>query len=667
MSQTTLKPWTCPTAAEVKRKWDDIVDDMLDIRRNFWLNHEYFMGNQWIRWDDSSSSAQILDFQSGGEAETRVTVNKIKPRTLSLLARSTRVPLAFEPRPNGVDAEAQKRASRARQILEVEAHRADWEQIRADEVLNTLLGAVSAISVEPDWEYDAEPVVNIDDGEELRLPVRPAMKLTALSAAEFGLEPGTRSQADARYWMRETTLTPEQAQERYGLDHVPAADADTATTSVMHRALLQRRGGGLRKSARATRVLVYYERPSKRSPGCILHVIGDQIVQESKWSFPFKDHLNLAVFVQTPIGSTWKGETILNDARQLQKNYNMAFTSINRHIGKADGAKMILPMGAIIDEDESINGDPAEVIRVDPNAGEPHWMNAPQVPRFVREHIEKIEAEMDDLFSTHAVSRGQAPGDRNSGLALSILAEKDETPLGPMASNQQRGWQKIAEMVLNTMRHLLAGVDAALEEAGQDPMEVHDVSMRDDGTATDVIWGSKDLPVATVVHVPLESVMPRSQAAIMDAMIRLAQSFPELFQGLTPGQLAAVLRTPDTTAFARIKDPQVSFADWENTRMLAGADDDEVFADEWHDHDAHIATHNDMRASAEYRNAPPEVQEYIDNHIEAHAKLRMDAMAPAIQPAMPPDGTEPPLGDPAGEMDPGIPPGIPDMNMGVPV
>jgi hypothetical protein len=660
-----MKPWTAPTAADVKRRWDEIVDDMLAIRRNYWLNHEYFMGNQWVRWDDSSAQAEILDFTGQGDADTRVTVNKIKPRTLSLLARSTRVPLAFEPRPTGVDAQAQRRASIARQILDVEAHHADWEQVRADEVLNTLLGAVSAISVEPDWQYEPDPVTNIETGETLQLPVRPAIKLTALSAAEFGIEPGTRSEADARYWVRETTLTPEQAQERYDMDHLPSADAESATTSVMHRALLQRRAGGIRSSSKATRVLVYYERPSKRSPGVVLHVIGNDIVQQSAWPFPFTDRLNLAIFVQTPIGSTWKGETIMNDARQLQRNYNMAFTSINKHIGKADNARMILPQGAILDDESEMTGDVGEIIRIDPNAGEPHWMNAPQVPRFVREHIEKIEAELDDLFSTHAVSRGQAPGDRNSGLALSILAEKDETPLGPMASNQQRGWQRIAEMTLNTMRHLLAGVDLELEKAGQEPLMVEDVHMKDDGTATEVVWGSRDLPKSILVHVPLESVMPRSQAAIMDAMMKLAQSFPRMFEDLTPGQLAAVLRTPDTTAFATIKDPQAALANWENTRIFAGATDDEIFVDEWHDHDKHIAFHNDARASADYRNADPLIQQYIDDHIEAHVALKTPPPAAAEPPA--PTGEMPFDPAMAGALPPGFPPGAPDpMNLGVP-
>lgn len=626
------KPWEPPTAAQVRERWQKCIDDMLDIRRSFSVNREYFMGNQWIAWSNRDSAVAMLEFESGQDADSRMTVNKIKPRTLSLLARLTNTPLAFEPRPHGVDQEAQRRSNMERQILDVESHRSDWEQVRTDLILDCLLGAVAAVAVEPDWDYEAEAVTDIYTGAEIHVPTRPAVRLTSLSALEFGLEPGTRKQRDARYWIRSTTLTPEQAQERYDLDTPPSPDADAASSSVLHRSLTaERKGVGIRSAANACQVLVYYERPSSRGPGVVMHVIGDKVVQQSDWPFPFKDRLNLWAFTQTPVGSTWKGETIMNDARQLQRAYNKAFTSINRHIGKADNARMIMPIGAVIDEDTELTGEVGEIIRVDPTVGgAPSWMQAPQIPRWLREHLEKIEMEFDDLFSTHAVSRGQAPGDRNSGLALSILAEKDETPLGPMAKNQQRGWQAIAEMVLATMRHLMSGVDAKLTEAGLEPMRVTDVHMREDETAEEVSWTAADLPERPVVHVPLESVTPRSQAAVTDAMMKLAQAFPEMFQSMSPAQLAAVLRTPDQTAFATIKDPQLALATWENSRMGVGVGDEEVAVAEWHEHQAHIDKHNELRASHAYRMASPEVQDFIDMHINAHKRLQQDMAMQAM-------------------------------------
>jgi hypothetical protein len=167
---------------------------------------------------------------------------------------------------------------------------------------------------------------------------------------------------------------------------------------------------------------------------------------------------------------------------------------------------------------------------------------------------------------------------------------------------------------------------------------VSDVQVDSQGSAQDVTWTAADLPDNPVVHVPLESVMPRSQVAIMDAMIRLAQAFPAMFADMSPGQLAAVLRTPDTTAFASIKDAQGQQATWENTRMAIGVGDEEVQVDDWHDHRKHIAIHNDLRSGPVYRQAPPEVQDYIDMHIEAHAQLQAELEMAAQQAQMPPQG-----------------------------
>ena len=58
--------------------------------------------------------------------------------------------------------------------------------------------------------------------------------------------------------------------------------------------------------------------------------------------------------------------------------------------------------------------------------------------------------------------------------------------------------------------------------------------------------------------------------------------------------------------------------------MVVGAQDSEVEIADWHDHDVHVQAHNKLRASAAYREAQPQVREYIDLHIDAHAKLAQD-------------------------------------------
>lgn len=622
-----------PTAAEVKKRWQACVDDLLSHRRNYWLNESFFHGEQWVGYNDTLHQLDVMPFANAEQAQERTTVNKIKPRTVQFEARMLRTPLDFEPRPEGVDAEDIRRAATAKQILAVEAHRHDWEQTRLDEIHYAMLGGVSAVAVEPDWEMEMAPVPDSTTGEKVAMPKRPAVKFDAMSVVEFGIEPGSRSARLARWWIRSTTLTPEQAQEYYNLDFKPTPDGQTAQSAI-HRQLLSNRS---RNTTTAAVCLVYvlYERPSDRSPGCVVHVIGDRVVSESEWPFPWTDELNVFPFFQTRMSSTWKGDTLLNDARPLQVNINRIHTSINANIGKTDNARMLMPQGAVIDEDDEITGQAGEIIRFNQEFGTPSWMQPPQGSRSLREQLAETKDELDDLFSAHSVSRGEAPGDRNSGLALSILAEKDETPLGIMVANQQRGWQWLAEKYLRLTKHLL---DTAANHP-ESPLQLgpfKDVltPRGDEQNPVQVRWSAADLTDHPVVHVPIESVMPRSQAAVQSMMVSLSQSFPRMFEGLDPGQLAVVLQTPDPTAFTRVANRDVTLAEWENGRMVVGADDNEVEIADWHDHDIHVQKHNDLRASSAYRNASQEIREYIDLHIDAHAQLASQQMMEQMQQQM---------------------------------
>lgn len=644
MADNMMKPWQPPTAARITEMWRHCVDDQLDMRRDYGLNECFFRGDQWIGWNDAAGNVDLLPFTEDAP-QHRATVNKIKPRTITFMARLLGTPLTFEPRPGGVDVDALRKARLAGQVLDVKSHRDKWESIRRDAVQHAMFGGVAAVCLEPDWEYGGDDIiVDEETGDTIRTPTRPRTALSALSVLQFGIEPGTDDVCDARWWIRMTTLTPEQAQIRYKLPDPPAPDA-SRSASVMGRAMWGRRKQS--NIARTTAVYVYYEKPSEVSPGCVLHVVGDVVVQQSGWPFSF-DELNLFTFAQTPDAGSWRGSTILSDARKLQVTINMAQTTINAHLGKVDNPRLLMPMGSVLEGEDELSGDVGETIRWDPASGAPPaWLAAPMMQRWLPDIIPSMEAQMDDLFSSHATTRGQAPGDRNSGLALSILAEKDETPLGIMARNQQQGWQDIAEKVLMTEKALMHLHDTSMSDAytqGQQDgsiapgeeaprMSVTDVQMaqNDNGSSfpQEVTWTADDLPDNPVVTVPLDSVMPRSQAAVQDTMLKMAANpaFVKMFQNMTPGQLASTLKVPQATAFAVYANHQETEADWENGRMAAGAGDDQVIVQTWQNHDVHVQKHNELRSSAAYRKATPEEKAFIDSHVDAHAALAAEQMA----------------------------------------
>jgi hypothetical protein len=587
--------------------WQKADQYLVKERRDYWMNASYYASHQWIWWDFTRNIVQELDYANEAERGSRITIDKYGPRTRSLLARLTRSELIWEVQPSGMDDSSMRRQRLQEQILFAEQKHNDWENIREMALLQTLFGGASAIAV--DWDPDRGEDYMLDPISQISVPTG-GIRLTPLGINEFTIEPGSQNEKDARWWLRCTSLPPEQVQEIYGLEEVPQADAE-AMLSSRHRSILLRRPGGA--PPKTTLVYVYYERPTSRGPGCVVHVVNGKVVlQEDQWPFPFK-HLNIALFRQNKIPNSWVGHTLLTPARDVQYAYNRARSTILEHMRKAANARLMIPAGSVDDAD-SITIDPADTLEYNSEIGEPHWQTAPEVPRWISGEAQQLEMELDDIFHTHQTTRGEAPGDRNSGLALSLLAEKDDTPLGPMAKDQSHGWAKIAEMTL-----LLYRMNAESNEITRKVIVV-----TEQGVPHQVSWNAKDIDERPVVIVPMDATMPRSKIATQSIISNLAQQFPLVFQNVDARSLTKMLDLPDPKQFLSQQDPDAAKAEWENGLLMQGVP---VIPEDFDVHDIHVAIHNAERKTPAYELADPQIKQIIDMHVMAHMQYMSNEMA----------------------------------------
>ena len=605
-----MKPWQPPQPDEVINLWNKADQYLLKERRDYWMNASYNGGHQWVWWDQTRNIVQELDYATEAERYTRITVDKFGPRTTNLMARMTRSPLVWEVEPSGIDDSNLRKQRLQEQLLQSEAHHQDWEQIREESLLQVLYGGVAGVCVE--WDPNLGQTVAVDPVTSVPIPAG-GVKLTPLGISEFCLEPGSANTDDARYWIKCVALPPEQVKEQYDLDWDPVPDAEAALSS-RHRTLLSRRPQG--QPPRLTLVYCYYERPTKKSPGCVVHVVNNKQVYAygdgQSWPFPFT-HLNIVCPIQRKIPRTWVGNTLLTPARDIQYAYNRARSTILEHMRKAANARLMVPAGSIEDSD-TITTDPADVLEYNAELGEPHWQSAPEVPRWISGEAAQLESEMDDIFFTHAVTRGQAPGDRNSGLALSVLAEKDDTPLGPMARNQSQIWSKIGQMTLQLYR----------SNAEQSGMVRSQTLTTPQGNTVQFSWTADDIDEFPMVKVPLDATAPRSKIATQAVLTSLADRFPQAFQNVDPLALSRMLDLPDPKSFLNTDNPDATKAEWENGLLMQGIP---VMPADFDDHARHIAQHNRERKSPAYEMAEAEVREVIDLHVMAHQKLAAEEVA----------------------------------------
>lgn len=602
-----MKEWEPPKPADVIELWNKADTYLLKERRDYWMNASYYAGLQWIWWDHTRNIVQELDYSTDAERFTRITVDKFGPRVTNLVARLTRSPLVWEVEPSGIDDSNLRRQRLQEQLLLSEAYEQSWDDIREEALLQTMFGGVSAISV--DWDPDMGEVVAVDPVTAIPIPAG-GVRLTPLSISEFTLEPGSADENSSRYWIRCIALPPEQVKERYKLDWLPQPDADAALSS-RHRTLLSRRPQG--QPPRLTLVYCYYERPTDTTPGCVVHVVnGKQVYGYNDgrgWPFPFP-HLNIVLPKQRRIPRTWVGHTLLSPARDIQYAYNRARSTILEHMRKAANARLMVPVGSIEDAD-TVTTDPADILEYNSEIGEPHWQTAPDVPRWISNEAAQLEMEMDDIFFTHSVSRGQAPGDRNSGLALSVLAEKDDTPLGPMARNQSSVWAKVGKMTLQLYR-------AYAEQSG---MARTQTLTTPQGATVQFSWTAEDIDDNPQVKVPLDATAPRSKIATQSILTSLADRFPQAFANADPIAIARMLDLPDPKGYLSTMDPDIAKAEWENGLLMQATP---VMPALFDDHAKHIAQHNKERKSPAYELATPEVRQAIDVHIDAHQTLAIE-------------------------------------------
>lgn len=592
-------------AAWVKQQW--LRGDLAlgRERRDYWLNLAFFEGEQWVFWHDTSR--EVVEFpRARNDDRVRLTVNKVAPGLIGNLSKLTKRELGFEVNPSSADDATLASARLAEHVLGALHHDDMWERIRLDVLLNAYFGGTAAVAVEWDASAGEEFGVEAETG---RIINEGGIKLSALAVTEFTLEPGSRSLDDARWWIMAKTMTPEQAKEHYRLEVLPPADTQGVAGPLQKRLVNMR---GHSTNIDLVTVYTFYERPGPGGKGRHAVVIGDAAVADGPWRFPFKQ-LNLYAFRQMQVPKRWHGNTILNDVRPLQVAFNHACSMLSEHMKKAGTARLAIPDNAGV-RGEDLSDDPGEFLYYDGMSSQPPGYIAPaQLPRWLIDHTNRLEEKIDDAMAYHDISRGQAPGDRNSGLALSVLAEKDETPLGVFARDQSDGWARIASQVLQILAE-----NVVEQRTATIVMPVSNLPVQR-------LWTGRMLRGQTRVRVPLESTMPYSRAAFQAWFLEVAQRFPQLMPQ-NPATLARMFEIPGASMMTDLIEADVAQAEFENELMLAGivpALDDRPFPMPFDDHAKHIAEHNRLRKTRAYMYAPADVRALVDSHIQAHEQLAL--------------------------------------------
>ncbi|MDF2732996.1 MAG: hypothetical protein K0S92_1630, partial [Desertimonas sp.] len=469
------------TAAKVREKWDRSLRHSRIEREQAAVNGMFLRNKHWIYWNRSAGRLEELPREP---SRVRATVPRVGPDSRRIIAKLMRRPLVFDVPPSSPD-DASARASRIAESALVEAQRKQsWEDVRHEHANCVWEAGVAGLCVE--WDHTVGTPVGMD--EQGRPIGTGDVKLSVISIHEIGCEPGTRDLEHARWWIRGVALPPPEVQDLYNLPMEPKADARAIDTIWRVTDAEQWTNVPL------TMVLTYYERPTGMRPGGVLTVVDGRIVDAGPWPFPFDDRLNIAIAHVEKIHGKWFGHTPVSDAVGVQALYNASWSSIVEHMKLAGNARLWVPMGSV-DDIEDLSDLPGEAVEYNPiNGMSPEYKSPPTMPDWWIRQPAMLESAMDDILGVHDVSRGEAPTGVESGIALSILSENDDTPVGALGMALGQCWARTATMILKLWeKNVQESRDATIYWGSNVPEAVR--------------WSGKDLMGQTTVVVPTDSVI----------------------------------------------------------------------------------------------------------------------------------------------------------------
>jgi hypothetical protein len=586
------------SASVIREKWDRSLRHSRFEREQAAVNGMFLRNRHWIYWNRSSGRLEELPREP---SRVRATVPRVGPDSRRIIAKLMRRNLVFDVPPTSPD-DAAMRAARIGESALVEAQRKQsWEDARHEHANCVWEAGVAGLCVEWDWRVGT-PIGMDEQGR----PIGTGdVKLSVVSIHEIGCEPGTRDLEHARWWIRGVALPPPEVKDLYGLPKEPKADARAIDT------IWRVTDSEQWTNVPLTMVLTYYERPTGMRQGVVATVVDGEVVDGGPWPFPFDDRLNISVAHVEKIHGKWYGHTPVSDAVGVQALYNASWSSIVEHMKLAGNARLWVPMGSV-DDIEDLSDLPGEAVEYNPiNGLSPEYKAPPTMPDWWIRQPAMLESAMDDILGVHDVSRGEAPTGVESGIALSILSENDDTPVGALARSLGECWGRACTMVLK------------LWEANV--QETRDATVYSGGNIPEAVrWSGKDLMGQTTVVVPLDSVIPRSRAAQAAYAMQLYDR--KIIQ--TPVELARVADLPDQDDLLSGIDPDTARAQRENYWLAIGSPRTIDIID---DHQNHLKIHRDFMRSERYENLPEEVQVLIRQHCQAHEMYAAQAAAEQVQ------------------------------------
>lgn len=340
------------------------------------------------------------------------------------------------------------------------------------------------------------------------------------------------------------------------------------------------------------------------------------------------------------VASKWHA-SVMDFVRPIQIELNRCESQIVENRNLANG---ILMLPSEVTLSQPISGEARQQIDWEgpPNLNPQDWFVQPQgMASWVGQEPARLKAEAFDIAAQHEISRGGVPGRVESGQAIQLLQETDDSVMRDTIHSLEEAISDGFEMTAHLFKQF-GDEELAVRAYDKDGM-------------VEVVNLKRDMvPIDLRVKVQTTTGLPQTTAGKWDRVLNLLQ-----YQVIDPQRAIELLdlssEDPELAPFQQDKKNQ----NRENKRML---EDELVVPKQYDDHDVHIEELNKFRKTEEYRRAVeanPMIEQRFQFHEDKHKEMRamVDAEMAQRQAAMQAAAAPPaPEGGAPSSPGPGAPP-----------
>lgn len=640
-------------------------DDWIQVRRSYepewYLNLAFYIGQQYAIWD---YGLQAIREPKAPSYKTRFVSNRIMPTIRTLLGKINRGNHVGQAIPIQQTETAFSDARIAGRVLRALHDILNLDDVYDEWYLWTFTTGMGFLKI--GWDPTIGPRVPLMDGSSMPIG---EVAVDALGPWDCLFPADIKHNLTRPYrWIQIATHDVEIVRETYPetlWDIEPDEVAgDTGSGSYLERVrslmtpLTGDYGRPSRKKGSTVTLIELNEDPEVLNPqdremfpnGRVTVVaqqrrrLASQHANPYESPFPTGSRNRLVMARDDRMPGRFNGMSRIAQMAPIQTNYNRARSQV------IDARDLCTKPKINVEKNHGIakiTNQPGEILERNRGTAAPTYMAPPQGSDYLWRDIADSKEEFQEISQISEVSRGQSPQANTSGIAIDMLQEADNTPLGPLAKSFASALGRAQTLIYKTAQQFYDEA-RTLSYVGEDQEE-------------DVFtWYADQNPTALRIRVTPEDVFPETAAA-KRVKIREAVDMGALIPGKDRTAILRGLQFGDVQSALDNDDLDRMRQNHENRMMMQGQP---ALVEPFDNHEIHIYQIDRVRKSPEWLKLPPEIKQLFNMHADEHlAMLAQSVTAVASMGGAPMPGDEgaggpdgppgaPPSGGPPGEKPP---------------